>query len=385
MGDLNLNPRENNDQLRLAQLCQNGQLEILLQEPTIKSYNQPDHILGDKSLKGKIFVTSFFNFISDHKTIVARVGLGDNTLLKNIEVRKVYSNKYTKDENVKETSESQSFHPYSKKMKKEKSVFGNNLSDIVTLDLSCLEDTEWLNGDVINAYSHIINQQFKESAFIFSTYFYQSLVNRGVDDMHRWTRNVNIFEKKYVFFPIHENSHWYLILLNNIHKALYILDPYVPLTHLKFKKLHEKEFIKASEKKSNIGFEHEKRLHKILHEYILMHHQCPPNIVYTASVNDNIPKQTNDYDCGVFLLAFMKYTVLEANFDFDTNDMSSFRAIFKDEILNSKIECNISMGNQTFNFTNPQSEESNHTTKVNSSPVGDKPPQFETVIQQCAG
>ena len=159
---------------------------------------------------------------------------------------------------------------------------------------------------------------------------------------------------------------------------MYILDPYVPLTNLTFQKSSEKDFIKASEKENhNIGFEHEKRLHKILHEYILMHHQCPPNIVYTASVNDNIPKQTNDYDCGVFLLAFMKYTVLEANFDFETNDMPSFRTIFKDEILNSKIECNISMGNQTFNITNPQSEEPNHTTKVNSSTVGDKPPQFE--------
>ena len=64
-------------------------------------------------------------------------------------------------------------------------------------------------------------------------------MNRGVDEMKGWTRNVNIFEKKYVFFPIHENSHWYLILLNNMDKALYILDPYVPLTNLKFQKLHE--------------------------------------------------------------------------------------------------------------------------------------------------
>ena len=91
-----------------------------------------------------------------------------------------------------------------------------------------------------------------------------------------------------------------------------------------------------------------------------MHHLCPPNIIYTASVNDNIPKQTNDYDCGVFLLAFMKYTVLEANFDFETKDMPSFRTIFKDEILNSKIECNVSMGNQSFQFSDTQSKEQNH-------------------------
>ena len=43
-------------------------------------------------------------------------------------------------------------------------------------------------------------------------------------------------------------------------KALHILDPCVPLTNLKFQKLHEKDFIKASEKENhNIGFEHEKR------------------------------------------------------------------------------------------------------------------------------
>ena len=156
----------------MAQLCQYGQLEILLHEPTIKSYNQPDHILGDKSLKGKIFVTSFFNFISDHKTIVARVGLGVNTLSKNIEVRSAYSKKYTKDEYVKGTSERPSFYPNFKKKKKEESVLENHPSDTANLDLSCLDATEWLNGDVINAYSHIINQQFKENVYIFSTYFY---------------------------------------------------------------------------------------------------------------------------------------------------------------------------------------------------------------------
>ena len=269
-------------------------------------------------------------------------------------------------------------------MKKEGPGIENHQSDSANLDISCLDDTEWLSGDVINAYSNIINRQFKETVYIFSTYFYQSLVNRGVDNMNGWTQNVNIFEKKYVFFPIHENSHWYLILLNNIDKALYILDPYVPLTNLKFPKSHEKDFIKASEKENyNIGFEHEKRLNIILHEYILMHHQCPLNIIYTVSVNDNIPKQTNDYDCGVFLLAFMKYTVLEAKFEFETEDMPSFRYIFKDEIINSKVECNVSMGNHSSNFSNTQNKEQNdleentNRAKKNSSTNVDKPPHFE--------
>ena len=96
-------------------------------------------------------------------------------------------------------------------------------------------------------------------------------------------------------------------------------------------------FIEAREQEyRKVGFEHDKRLHVILNDYILKHHQCPINITYAVCVNDNIPKQTNDYDCGVFLLAFMKYTVLEAKFGFETKDMPSFRNMFRKEIQKQK-------------------------------------------------
>jgi endonuclease/exonuclease/phosphatase family metal-dependent hydrolase len=81
MGDFNLNRRNPNEYERLIQLCQEDKLEAVLKEPTTKSYHQPDHILVDKSLKERVFATSFFNFISDHKSIVARIGVGNDTLL----------------------------------------------------------------------------------------------------------------------------------------------------------------------------------------------------------------------------------------------------------------------------------------------------------------
>ena len=87
MGDFNLNRRNPNEYERLIQLCQEDKLEAVLKEPTTKSYHQPDHILVDKSLKERVFVTSFYNFISDHKSIVARIGVGNNTLLKDIDIQ----------------------------------------------------------------------------------------------------------------------------------------------------------------------------------------------------------------------------------------------------------------------------------------------------------
>ena len=71
MGDLNLNPRISTDSERLKELCSDNKT-LALQEVTTKQKNQLDHIAVNNDLKGRVFVSSFVNFISDHKTIVIR-------------------------------------------------------------------------------------------------------------------------------------------------------------------------------------------------------------------------------------------------------------------------------------------------------------------------
>jgi hypothetical protein len=51
------------------------------------SNNQLEYILLDGSMKGNYFVTSYNNFISDHKTIVARIASYDNRLTNEIKER----------------------------------------------------------------------------------------------------------------------------------------------------------------------------------------------------------------------------------------------------------------------------------------------------------
>ena len=82
MGDLNLNPKNPSELQRIQQLC-NGNLQMALQEETTTdSKNQIDHILAHKTLKGRIFVTSYVNFATTHKLIVARIGTHGNELSK---------------------------------------------------------------------------------------------------------------------------------------------------------------------------------------------------------------------------------------------------------------------------------------------------------------
>ena len=78
MGDFNLSHRITADQLKVKDLCQKTKVNALNEITRSISNNQLDYILIDNSLVTRCFVTSFNNFISDHKTITARIGLTGN-------------------------------------------------------------------------------------------------------------------------------------------------------------------------------------------------------------------------------------------------------------------------------------------------------------------
>ena len=80
MGDLNLSHRIESDHKKVMSLCQETKVNALKEITRSISSNQLDYILVDKELQQNTFVTSFHNFISDHKAITARIGLGDNYL-----------------------------------------------------------------------------------------------------------------------------------------------------------------------------------------------------------------------------------------------------------------------------------------------------------------
>ena len=85
MGDLNLLPKSPKDLKKLKTLCGNEK-SISLQEITrTLSGNQPDHILIKKQIEKFCYVTSYFNFISDHNSIVVRIGDETNLLTKEAE------------------------------------------------------------------------------------------------------------------------------------------------------------------------------------------------------------------------------------------------------------------------------------------------------------
>nr|XP_055074050.1 sentrin-specific protease 7b isoform X2 [Misgurnus anguillicaudatus] len=100
-------------------------------------------------------------------------------------------------------------------------------------DLECLKDGEFLNDVIIDFYLKYLmleraDKDVAERSHIFSSFFYKQLTRKdnscleenGKTVRHRrhhrvrtWTRHVDIFSKDFLFIPVNQEAHWYLVVI----------------------------------------------------------------------------------------------------------------------------------------------------------------------------
>uniref|UniRef100_A0A3Q4BVT7 Ubiquitin-like protease family profile domain-containing protein n=1 Tax=Mola mola TaxID=94237 RepID=A0A3Q4BVT7_MOLML len=97
-------------------------------------------------------------------------------------------------------------------------------------DLQCLDSGQFLNDVIIDFYLkyllHKASAAVTERSHVFSSFFYKQLTRRDnaregttKDSQRRhqrvktWTRHVDIFNKDFVFVPVNQEAHWYLVVL----------------------------------------------------------------------------------------------------------------------------------------------------------------------------
>ncbi|KAL2431212.1 hypothetical protein ABEF95_000190, partial [Exophiala dermatitidis] len=97
-------------------------------------------------------------------------------------------------------------------------------------DLRRLDDDEFLNDNLISFFMQYLetylersNPELYRDMYFFNTYFYEALTKnvkgkKGInyDAVSRWTKNINIFKRKFVVVPVNENFHWYLTIICNL-------------------------------------------------------------------------------------------------------------------------------------------------------------------------
>ncbi|XP_060767692.1 sentrin-specific protease 7b [Neoarius graeffei] len=104
---------------------------------------------------------------------------------------------------------------------------------VTTEDLECLRDGEFLNDVIIDFYLKYLqleraDRDVANRSHIFSSFFYKQLTRKanssegeagGTAQYRRhgrvrtWTRNVDIFSKDYLFIPVNQEAHWYLVVI----------------------------------------------------------------------------------------------------------------------------------------------------------------------------
>ncbi|XP_040004649.1 sentrin-specific protease 7 isoform X2 [Xiphias gladius] len=100
-------------------------------------------------------------------------------------------------------------------------------------DLQCLDSGQFLNDVIIDFYLKYLLQNASaavaERSHIFSSFFYKQLTRRdnasegSTSDfcqrqrrhqrVKTWTRHVDIFKKDFLFVPVNQEAHWYLVVI----------------------------------------------------------------------------------------------------------------------------------------------------------------------------
>lgn len=172
-----------------------------------------------------------------------------------------------------------------------------------------LQDGERLTSQIIDSYLEEIDKK-SPSVRIMSTFWFTKVCEQGYSSVKRWAEQkaIDITSIDVLCFPINwQNAHWILSVINFRRKRFEVWDS-LPTTH--------------SDRKTKLQFEKMKEwlvgeLTRYVNHNIIMDE-------WTCVVED-APKQSNDYDCGVFTCMCAEYISLNVRPLFTQRDILYFR------------------------------------------------------------
>ena len=186
--------------------------------------------------------------------------------------------------------------------------------------IQLLKPYEWLNDEVINFYMAMLqerNNYLKGKCHFFTSHFFTRMIGPQRDqinfgDIMNWSKNFDVFECDKIFFPVNIlDTHWFLIVVHVQKKEIVSYDSFnrdhmfyldILMNWLLF------EAIDFSAKKQRVR-------------------NAKPSInkkEWTLR-KEQVPKQNNGCDCGVFTIMFADFVLENIPLTFCEPDMLDFR------------------------------------------------------------
>lgn len=187
--------------------------------------------------------------------------------------------------------------------------------DISVRDIQTLNDTCWLNDNVIDFYLNMVTENSKDT-YCWTTHFFTTLKSKGYQGVARWAkrRKVNLMEKDLIVVPINiMGTHWAAAAIDNKEQTISYYD--------------------------SLSSSGNARAVLLLQDY--MTKECErlavDPIQYSLLPNVKTPQQQNGYDCGVFTCTVARKVAERSPLAFSQKDMKTIRRKMAYEIITKSL------------------------------------------------
>lgn len=180
---------------------------------------------------------------------------------------------------------------------------------ITSHDLERLQPGCYINDSIVDFYLKTLEEKSmwydQPKCHFFNSFFYNRLVgaSSGVDinyeDIKRWTNDVDIFEKRYLFIPICRSFHWSLIV---------VINPGNVSWWNHGDELHDRPaLVYYDSLQSSQRPPFASRVRKYLKQECSSRKGTEVDFG-SAKLNfviPDVPKQDNEYDCGLYMMLYI--------------------------------------------------------------------------------
>ncbi|CAL2047953.1 unnamed protein product [Caenorhabditis brenneri] len=192
--------------------------------------------------------------------------------------------------------------------------------DIYRKDLLTLTGLHWLNDNIVTIYLQLIcdrSVQHPEypKTYAFPTIFYTNIITKGYPSVRRYTRKIDLFSFEIILVPVHLGMHWCMAVIDMVERKIELYDSlYDGNTDVlpALKKYIAEESL--DKKKVEFDFSGWK--------------------IYQM---EDIPRQQNGSDCGVFSCQFGECASRRQAPCFTQTNMPYFRKRMAYEIVEQKL------------------------------------------------
>ncbi|KAM9844564.1 sentrin-specific protease 5-like isoform 2-T3 [Aulostomus maculatus] len=181
-------------------------------------------------------------------------------------------------------------------------------------DLSTLADQNWLNDQVMNMYGELIMDCGQHKVHFLNSFFHRQLMTKGYEGVKRWTKQVDLFSKNLLLVPIHLEVHWCLVTADIVKKKICLYDSQGNALQKVARNILKYLMAEAKEKQQT-AFEDG----------------------WTASFDEKVPQQTNENDCGVFVLEYSRCLALAQPLQFSQEDIPKIRKRIYKELCDCQL------------------------------------------------